>query len=267
MLLRLSFVLLGLVLMPVAESSAAPIYGGERHEIVVGDQHGFVLAPPNPGPEGKRPWVFYAPILGNNPGKQTEWMLRQLFEKGFYVVGFNVGESMGNPAGRASYSKFYDKIVADYKLEPKARLLAQSRGGLMLYNWAAENPEKVQCIAGIYAVSDLRSYPKIARAAKEYGLSEAEMDAQVPQHNPIDRLGPLAKADIPLMHIHGDVDKLVPLEANAGEVKKRYDALGGRMELIVVPGKGHEVVPEFFQDQRIVDFLIRGDLPAVGAKK
>jgi hypothetical protein len=28
----------------------------------------------------------------------------------------------------------------------------------MLYNWAAENPERVAGIAGIYPVCDLRSY-------------------------------------------------------------------------------------------------------------
>lgn len=255
-------ILICLLALSTSRASAVEVYGGERHAVAAGEYQGFVLAPRNPGPEGKRPWVWYAPVLGNNPGKQLEWMFRKLLEKGFYIVGVNVGESMGNPAGRHGYSLYYDKVVAEFKLEPKARLLPQSRGGLMLYNWAAENPEKVLCIGGIYAVADLRSYPRLERAAKEYGLTIEEMEKQLPQHNPVERLAPLARADIPLLHIHGDVDKLVPLERNAGEIKKRYDAIGGRMELIVVPGKGHEVVPEFFEDQRLFDFFLRGDLPA-----
>ena len=36
---------------------------------------------------------------------------------------------------------------------------------------------------------------------------------------------------------------------NSGELASRYRKLGGRMELIVVPGKGHEVCPELFRRQ------------------
>ena len=76
-----------------------------------------------------------------------------------------MGESYGSPAGRKTFSEFHAHVVREHKLETKARLLAQSRGGLMLYNWAAENPEKVRCIAGIYPVCDLRSYPGLSKAA------------------------------------------------------------------------------------------------------
>jgi pimeloyl-ACP methyl ester carboxylesterase len=246
------------VLAGAASAADVEVYGGRRVPVEVDGHPGFVLVPPKPGPEGERPWIWYAPVLGNNPGKQTEWMFRQLFEKGFYVVGVNVGESMGNPAGRKGYSQFYDHIVREFKLEPKARLLAQSRGGLMLYNWAVENPDKVRCIAGIYAVGDLRSYPRLKRAAEAYGMTIEELEKNLAQHNPVDRLEPLAKAGVPLMHIHGDVDKLVPIELNSGAINERYKALGGKMELIVVPGKGHEAVPAFFEDPRLVEFLLNG---------
>ena len=74
----------------------------------------------------------------------------------------NVGESSGNPAGRKGYSQFYDVIVDRYKLEPKARLLAQSRGGLMLYNWAAEHPQNLAAIAGTYTVVNLEEWTTTA---------------------------------------------------------------------------------------------------------
>src|SRR5205807_1914046 len=104
---------------------------------------------------------------------------RKLLERGFHVAGVNVGESYGSPAGRKGFSDFHRQIVRDYHLEPKARLLAQSRGGLMLYNWAAENPDKVRCIVGIYPVCDLRSYPGLDRAAGAYGLTAAELEKQL----------------------------------------------------------------------------------------
>ena len=126
----------------------------------------------------------------------------------------------------------------------------------MLYNWAVENPLRVACIAGIYTVCDLRSYPRLKRASQAYGLSEAELEAHLVQHNPIDRLAPLAAAHVPILHIHGDADKLVPLDANSAELDRRYRALGGAMKLIVVPGKGHQVCDEFFHCQELVDFVV-----------
>ena len=44
-------------------------------------------------------------------------------------------ESYGSPAGRKVFSAFYDLMLKDYKLDAKVSLVAQSRGGLMLYNW------------------------------------------------------------------------------------------------------------------------------------
>jgi dipeptidyl aminopeptidase/acylaminoacyl peptidase len=250
-----------------ATDASADVFGGTRHTVQAGEYQGFVIEPPEPGAEGERPWIWYAPILGNGPSNNIQWMARQLVEKGFYVVGVNVGESMGNPAGRKGYSQFYDKVVKQFKLEPKARLLAQSRGGLMLYNWAAENADKVRSITGIYTVCDLRSYPRLERAAQAYGTTVEDLEKHLAEHNPIDRLAPLAKAGIPILHIHGDVDKLVPLEKNSQVVHDRYKELGGKMEIIVVPGKGHEAVKEFFEDQRLVDFMAAGGFPAKSGTK
>ena len=141
-------------------------------------------------------------------------------------------------------------------------LLPQSRGGLMLYNWAVENPSRVACIAGIYTVCDLRSYPGLERACGAYNMSAAELQAHLGEHNPIDRLGPLAKAAVPILHVHGDADTVVPLEKNSGELQRRYRDLGGPMRLIVVPGKGHQVCPPFFQCQELVDFVAAAASPA-----
>jgi pimeloyl-ACP methyl ester carboxylesterase len=194
-------------------------------------------------------------------------VLRKLLDRGFYVCGVDVGESYGSPAGRKLYSEFHQHVVGVYKLEPKARLLAQSRGGLMLYNWAVENPDRVQCIVGIYPVCDLRSYPGLQNAAAAYGMTPAELEKQLKQHNPIDRLEPLAKARVPILHIHGDADMVVPLGKNSQVVLDRYTALGGNMKLIVVPGKGHAEIPEYFQEPRLVQFLLEGGLSAPSKKK
>ena len=139
----------------------------------------------------------------------------------------------------------------------QACLLARSRGGLMLYSWAAENPDKVRCITGIYPVCNIASYPGLPQACRAYGLTAEQLQAQLAKHNPIDRLAPLAKAKVPIFHIHGDMDRVVPLDKNSAIVKQRYDALGGPMTLEVVKGQGHNMWVGWFQSQALVDFLIK----------
>jgi pimeloyl-ACP methyl ester carboxylesterase len=97
-------------------------------------------------------------------------------------------------------------------------------------------------------------------------MTADQLEAQLAKHNPIDRLAPLAKAKVPIFHIHGDKDRLVPLEANSGLVKKRYDELGGRMTLEVVKGQGHNMWEGWFQSQNLVDFVIKHADPVNSSK-
>ena len=188
----------------------------------VNDRPAF-LALSDKAPAGKpRPWVLFAPSLPNSPNHHEEWLLRQLLDAGISIAGIDVGESHGNPAGRAHYSALYRELTERRGMAPKAVLLGRSRGGLMTLCWAAENPEKVAAFAGIFPVFDLASWPGLAKAAPAYGMTPAELERNLAAHNPIDRLAPLAAAKIPLFAIHGDADTLVPLKANSALVKSRY---------------------------------------------
>ncbi len=57
--------------------------------------------------------------------------------------------------------------------------------------------------------------------------------------NPIDTLQPLAGAGVRILHLAGNADPYVPLSENSQIVYDRYTALGGHMQLIVVPGGDH----------------------------
>ena len=216
------------------------------------------------------PWVWYAPTLPGLPGKAETWMFEKFLDNGIAIAGVDVGESYGSPKGRAIYSALYKELVEKRGLAKRACLLARSRGGLMLYDWAAENPKSVACIAGIYPVCNLSSYPGLGRACGAYGMTEEQLAAQLAEHNPIDRLAPLAKAKVPIFHIHGDNDKTVPLDSNSGELKKRYDALGGEMTLEIVKGQGHNMWSGWFTSQKLADFVIahaREDKPNKAGEK
>jgi len=242
-------------------------YGHERTVFAVGDHQAFVIRPVRAA-DGSKPWAWYAPtFIKSYPNASNEWLFRQLLDAGWTIAGVEVGESCGNPAGRKAYGEFYDAVVKPYGLDAKACLVPQSRGGLMLYNWAVENPEKVRCIAGIYPVCDLRSYPGLKAAAPAYGLSEEELARHLAEHNPIDRLAPLAKARVPIFHIHGDADTVVPLDRNSQVLCDRYKVLGGPVELVVVKGKGHAEIPEFFQSPALLKFLMDRGKEGAGQAK
>lgn len=228
-----------------------PIAG---HRFAVQGQPAFLIQPPTPQPG--RPWVWYAPTLPGLPGDEERWMFRKFLDAGLGIAGIDVGESYGHPGGRALFSALYEELTRTHGWAPRMCLLARSRGGLMHYNWAAEHPAAIAGIAGIYPVCDLRSYPGLDKASPAYGLSEAQLKIDLARHNPIERLAPLARARVPIFHLHGDVDTLVPLEINSGELAQRYRALGGSMTLRIVKGQGHTMWPGWFQCAELVAFVL-----------
>lgn len=222
----------------------------------VAGQTAFLISPPDDKRRAPTPWVWYAPTLPGLPGPEEEWMFRRFLDAGIAIAGMDVGESFGSPQGSALFTALYEELVERRGFSPKPCLLGRSRGGLMLYGWAVANPARVGCVAGIYPVCNLLSYPGVAKACAAYDLTEAEFAATLPQHNPIDRLEPLAKAGVAIFHIHGDADTVVPLEENSGEVARRYRQFGGEMTLLVCPGRGHDMWPGWFQCGELVDFVI-----------
>jgi pimeloyl-ACP methyl ester carboxylesterase len=221
---------------------------------VVQDRTAFVI--PAKAADGKAtPWVWYAPTLPGLPGDAEKWMFEKFTEAGIAIAGIDAGESYGNPAGNALFSALYAELTEKRGFSRKPVMLGRSRGGLMTLSWAAENPGKVGGFAGIYPVCNLSSYPGLAKAAPAFKMTAEELEKRLAEFNPVDRLAPLAKAGVPLFAIHGDVDKVVPLEANSGLMKTRYEALGGKMQLIIPPGQGHNIWPGFFQCEELVAFV------------
>ena len=266
MFAQLRFALLAILafqLCPLALAVDAPAgtvtqFDAPRIEFPVDGAKAFVILPTTPASDGSHPWVWYAPtFIDRHPDDSHAWMAKQLLAAGFAIAGVEVGESYGSPDGVKIYSALYEHLRKTYQLDAKPILLPQSRGGLMLLNWAVNNPERVGAIAGIYTVCNIESYPGVDKACEAYKLDAASLQARLNEFNPVENLVPLAKAKVPMLFIHGDTDTVVPIEKNAGLYVERCQALGGQAEIIVVPGKGHEVCPEFFQSKPFTDFILR----------
>ncbi len=216
----------------------------------------FLILPAQVAVDRAMPWVWYAPTLPGLPGSEEKWMFQQFLEAGLAIAGIDMGESYGSPKGRTHFSAFYEQLVGVRGLSKTPCLLARSRGGLMLYNWAVEHPASVACIAGIYPACNLSSYPGISIACAAYDMTEAQLTATLSAHNPIDRLASLAQAQVPIYHLHGDCDTIVPFDKNSGLLAPRYRQLGGEIILNVINGQGHNRWSGWFQCQELVDFVI-----------
>ncbi len=204
-----------------------------------------------------KPWVLYAPTLPAYPDRAELWMHQQLVSAGVAVAGIDTGESYGSPeAVRATEALHKEMVRRGYSEKPV--VFGRSRGGLWASAWAITHPEWTAGVGGIYPVFDWRTYPGVEKAAAAYGLLPEELDAQASVLCPIEKIDVLAKADIPFCIIHGDADKVVPLETNSTELKKRYESFGkgALVELIIANDQGHSFWKGYFQCQALVDFLI-----------
>lgn len=242
----------------VADEPAATRLGLPGEVFAVAGRPAFVMLPAAEKRNSPQQWIFYAPTLPAYPDEHERWMHEQFLAAGVAVAGIDVGESYGSPAGRKLFDAFYEEMTGKRGFAPKPCLLARSRGGLWMSSWAADRPERVAGLAGIYPAFDLRTYPGLDAAAPAYGMTPQELTAVLGQANPIERVDALAAAKIPAFFIHGDMDDLVPLAENSAEFVRRYEARGEEqlVTLVVPDGQGHSFWEGYFRCRELVDFAI-----------
>ncbi|HEV7225174.1 MAG TPA: alpha/beta hydrolase domain-containing protein, partial [Pirellulales bacterium] len=231
--------------------------GFDRYDFEVDGKPVLVVAPKHAAP-GK-PWVWHGEFFGHKPAPDVA-----LLHRGFHVVSMSVPDMLGSPRAVEHWNVFYRELTEKHGFAKKAALVGLSRGGLYAYNWAAANPDKTACIYADAAVCDFKSWPGGKGTGKgsprdwqlvldRYGF-EDDAEALAYKGNPVDRLAPLAGAGVPLLHVYGDADDVVPWEENTGLVAERYRKLGGTITLIAKPGVGHH--PHGLEDSApIVDFI------------
>lgn len=240
--------------------------GFDRYDFQVDGQHAIVVVPRQPRPG--RLWAWRGEFFGAFANTDVA-----LLGKGYYLAFLGMPDLFGSPKAVQSWDKFYEELTGKYGLAKKTVLIGLSRGGLYCYNWAIANPDKVACIYADAPVCDFKSWPggKIKGLGKGEG-SAAEWDKLLKAYNfksdaeatgyrgnPVDNLKPLADAKVPLLHVYGEADTVVPWEENTGIVAERYRKLGGDITLMPKPGVGHH--PHGLSDPTpIVDFILKHNI-------
>lgn len=233
--------------------------GFAKHELTIAGKQVTVVAPKTAAPG--RPWVWHGEFFGHKPAPDIA-----LLGKGFHIVYMKINDMLGCPDAVKLWNQCHAELTTSYALNEKAALVGLSRGGLYCYNWASANPTKVACIYGDAPVCDFKSWPggkgkgkgdprNWGFVLKLWGFKD-EAEALAYKGNPVDSLAPLAKAGVPLLHVFGDADDVVPWDENTGLIESRYKDLGGSITLIRKPGVGHH--PHGLDDSTpIVEFIAK----------
>lgn len=218
------------------QSTAFEFHGFAGRKFQSGDDVSAQIVVPKE-PAAGNPWIWRARFWGHQPALDIG-LLRQ----GYHVAYYDVANLYGSPEAVDRWNTFYD-LAQRLELSAKPILEGMSRGGLIAFNWAKANPEKVSAIYGDNPVCDIRSWPAKKspvdwqRCLAAYGLSESEVSGFT--GNPIDGLSPLADASVPVFLVLGEEDKVVPIAENGVELARRYRKVGGKVQVWNKPGQGH----------------------------
>lgn len=211
-------------------------------------------------PNSNNYWVWRARFWGHEP--QVD---RALLEEGFHVVYVDVGNLFGNDEAVSLWDRFYSYCVNKYNLNSKVVLEGMSRGGLIVYNWASKNTDKVFSIYADAPVCDIKSWPgglfngegspkAWSTCLKAYNLDANSVKKY--NNNPVDNCVSIGKAKIPVIHVYGDADIAVPYTENTAIVAEKIKKAGGSIKIIRKEGVGHH--PHSLEDPTpIVAFILK----------
>ncbi|MCD6347819.1 MAG: family 20 glycosylhydrolase [Bacteroidales bacterium] len=216
------------------------------------------IVQPDSAAEGK-PWIWRARFWGHEPQLDIA-----LLERGYHVVWCDVGKLFGNQEAVDRFDRFY-ALMQKGGLAHKAVLEGMSRGGLIIYNWAVQNADKVACIYADAPVLDGTSWPGGFGTGKgsKPGWERFKMAYQINTRadsvrfagDPIHQAVAIAKTRIPLIHVCGEADHVVPIAENTNPFEKIILANGGTIKVIRKPGVDHH--PHSLKDPTVIlDFIL-----------
>ena len=205
-------------------------HGFTKYDFQIDRRNARIVVPEKAAP-GK-PWVWRA--------RFPDWHYQMdsiLIRKGVHVVYIDTDELLGSPGCVEIWNNFYNYLTTQYGLNKKVALEGVSRGGLYVFNFAKKYPERVACIYAEAPVCDFKSWPggkgiskgdaeswKLLQKAYNFKTEQEAIDFK---DNPIDNLGKLATAKVPLLFQIGLHDSIVPPDENTFILANKYIRLGG----------------------------------------
>jgi hypothetical protein len=169
------------------------------------------------------PWSWRGCYWDHQPQVEVE-----LLKRGFHVAYISANATL-KPGKQ--WEAWYAYLTEKHGLSKKPAFVGMSRGGEYAYIWGTAHPDKVSCIY-----------------------------ADNPGVNPdvLKKLGDLAAADVPILHVCGSIDPL--LGRSASTIESIYQQYGGRISTMIQEGKGHH--PHSLRDPGPIADFISQNAPA-----
>lgn len=240
--------------------------GFQKTEFRFHDRDAYYVQPSQPLPGN--PWVWRAHF----PSWHTD-MDSILVSRGFHIAYVNTNNLFGLPQAMMVWDAFYDYLVSAKKFSRKVALEGVSRGGLYVYGWAKRNPDKVSCIYAEAPVCDPKSWPggkgEGKGAPEEWkkwlALSgQTEATANGYTDIPLKDLSGLAAFKVPVLHVIGLRDSIVPPEENTFPLIKEYARLGGPATIYPMTRGAQSLSGHHFyieHPERLADFIYSNSVP------
>lgn len=232
-------------------------YGFRGYDFTFSGRNAKVVVPRQSVPG--HPWVWRARFWGHEP--QTDIAL---LERGFHIVYCDVAELFGNKEALLVWNKYYHMLTR-VGLAKKAVMEGMSRGGVYVYRWVAAYPKRVAAVYADAPVLDLKSWPGGKKQSKgspsdwekfkkDFGFTTEE-EAIGFKGNPLDLAGKIARSKIPMLHVVGDADDVVPVAENTALFEQKIKEAGGSIKIIHKPGVGHHP-HSLLNPKPIIDFIL-----------
>ena len=155
----------------------------------------------------------------------------ELLKRGFHIAYISANATLKPDK---TWDAWYGILTEKHGLSKKPAFVGMSRGGEYAYTWATSNPSKVLCIY-----------------ADNPGVNS----------DVLKKLGDLAAADVPVLHVCGSIDPL--LGRSASTIENIYQQFGGRVSVMIKEGAGHH--PHSLRDAKpIADFISQQVQPSGG---
>lgn len=267
-LLILILVIAGYLALPCStnsqeeNTSTEQWHNFQKVSFKIKDRNAYVVLPDQVS-EGS-PWVWRARF----PNYHFE-MDVELLRQGFHVGYVDVAGLFGNTEAMEIGDAFYRHMTEIRNLAKTPALEGVSRGGLFVYNWAIRNPDKVACIYCDTPVLDIKSWPAgngsglghlptWQECANAYGLT---LDQTLEyEQNPVDQAQAIAKADLPLLHIVSETDRVVPPAENTYLLQERLEEFGLPLKILSVEtgtesSHGHHFTHP--KPEHVVEFIVK----------
>lgn len=227
--------------------------GFRLHRFSFEGKEALLVMPDEPA-NGK--WMLKTEYFGAFPGVELE-----LLKKGYHLayVANQTRWCLDEDLDRKA--RFVRYLSHQYPLSPSCVIVGMSCGGMIGVKFAAKYPDLVSSMYLDAPVMNLLSCPAGIGMAEDSMWEEFEEATQITlsqlinyREHPVDKMGALLKADIPIVLVCGDSDTVVPFEENGKILYEFYRKNGGRIELILKEGCGHH--PHGLeQPGRIVELL------------